>query len=59
MLEWICRRTAGEGEADETAIGLVPPASDIDTEGLDISDEDMETLLRVDPDEVRQQLHQV
>ena len=59
VLEWICRRTAGEGEADETAIGLVPPTSDIDTEGLDISDEDMETLLKVDPDEVRQQLHQV
>ena len=53
------RRTEGEGEADETPIGLVPPPSDINTEGLEISEEDMETLLKVDPDEVRQQLHQV
>ncbi|MGA8218979.1 MAG: phosphoenolpyruvate carboxykinase (GTP) [Solirubrobacterales bacterium] len=59
VLEWIVRRTEGEGEVAETPIGLVPPPSDIDTEGLDISEEDMETLLKVDPDEVRQQLHQV
>ncbi len=59
VLEWIVRRTEGDGEAAETPIGLVPPTSDINTEGLEISDEDMETLLKVDPDEVRQQLHQV
>ncbi|MGE5857040.1 MAG: phosphoenolpyruvate carboxykinase (GTP) [Solirubrobacterales bacterium] len=59
VLEWIVRRTEGHGEAAETPIGLVPPTSDINTEGLEISDEDMRTLLQVDPDEVRQQLHQV
>jgi phosphoenolpyruvate carboxykinase (GTP) len=59
VLEWICRRTAGEGEAVETPIGLVPPPGDIDTEGLEISGDAMETLLKVDPDEVRQQIHQV
>ncbi len=59
VLEWIVRRTEGEGEVADTPIGLVPPPSDINTEGLDISEEDMETLLKVDPDEVRQQLHQV
>jgi phosphoenolpyruvate carboxykinase (GTP) len=59
VLEWICRRTEGDGEAVETSIGLVPPPGDIDTDGLDISDEAMETLLKVDPEEVRQQIHQV
>ena len=59
VLDWIMRRTDGDAEANETAIGLVPPASDIDTEDLEISREQMEMLLEVDPDEVRQQLHQV
>jgi phosphoenolpyruvate carboxykinase (GTP) len=59
VLEWVLRRCAGEGKATETVIGLVPPPDDIDTEGLDISDEAMEQLLTVDPHEVRQQIHQM
>jgi phosphoenolpyruvate carboxykinase (GTP) len=59
VLDWIMRRTDGEGEAEETPIGLVPPTSDINADGLEISTEDIESLLMVDPDEVRQQLHQV
>jgi phosphoenolpyruvate carboxykinase (GTP) len=59
VLDWIMRRTDGEGEAEETPIGLVPSTSDINADGLEISTEDMESLLMVDPDEVRQQLHQV
>jgi phosphoenolpyruvate carboxykinase (GTP) len=59
VLDWIMRRTDGEGEASETEIGLVPPADDIDTDGLEITDEAMEMLLRVDPGEVRQQIHQL
>jgi phosphoenolpyruvate carboxykinase (GTP) len=59
VLDWIMRRTDGEGEANETEIGLVPPPGDIDTEGLEIDAGAMETLLKVDPEEVRQQLHQV
>jgi phosphoenolpyruvate carboxykinase (GTP) len=53
------RRTDGEGDAAETEIGLVPPPGDIDTEGLEISDDAMERLLKVESDEVRQQIHQV
>ncbi len=59
VLEWIVRRTDGEGEANETPIGLVPPADDINIDGLDLEGDAMETLLKVDPDEVRQQIHQV
>ncbi len=59
VLDWIVRRCEGEGEAAETAIGLVPPASDIDTDGIDISTEEMEELLSVDADQNRQQLHQI
>jgi phosphoenolpyruvate carboxykinase (GTP) len=59
VLDWIMRRTGAGGEAVETAIGLVPPPGDINTEGLDLDEGAMETLLKVDPGEVRQQLHQV
>ncbi|MGZ5360742.1 MAG: phosphoenolpyruvate carboxykinase (GTP) [Solirubrobacterales bacterium] len=59
VLDWIVRRCEGEGEAAETAIGQVPPASDIDIGGIDISAEDMEELLSVDADQNRQQLHQI
>jgi phosphoenolpyruvate carboxykinase (GTP) len=59
VLEWIFRRCDGEGEAEETPIGLVPPASDLNTEGLDISPEALEELLSVDADGVAQQLPQV
>jgi phosphoenolpyruvate carboxykinase (GTP) len=59
VLEWIMRRCDGTAEATETEIGRVPPPGAINTEGLEISEEAMETLLQVDPDEVRQQLHQV
>jgi phosphoenolpyruvate carboxykinase (GTP) len=59
VLDWIIRRTNGNGESVETVIGLVPPPDDIGTEGLELSADAMEALLKVDPDEVRQQLHQV
>ena len=49
-LAWIFRRLEGEAEADETAIGLVPPVGEggIDTSGLDIDREAVEKLLEVD-----------
>src|SRR6476620_3879626 len=34
VLEWVFRRCNGEGEVRETPIGLVPPPSEINTEGL-------------------------
>jgi phosphoenolpyruvate carboxykinase (GTP) len=59
VLEWIFRRCAGEGETVETPIGLVPAAGDINTDGLDISDEAMLRLLTVNEDALRAQLPQV
>ncbi|MGQ0520793.1 MAG: phosphoenolpyruvate carboxykinase (GTP) [Actinomycetota bacterium] len=51
VLEWVFERTAGRGDAVETAIGLLPAPGAIDTRGLGISDADMAELLRVDEDE--------
>ena len=56
VLAWIFERTAGRGEAVSTPIGLVPTAEAIDVEGLDVSQQSMEELLRVDADEWRAEL---
>jgi len=59
VLEWIFRRLEGEGQVEETPIGLVPAAGDLNTEGLDISDEALHELLTVDADALKGELDQV
>jgi phosphoenolpyruvate carboxykinase (GTP) len=59
VLEWIFRRCAGDAGARETPIGLVPTPGDLYTGGLDVPAEDLEEVLAVDPDALRQQLPQV
>ncbi|WP_433245459.1 phosphoenolpyruvate carboxykinase (GTP) [Streptosporangium sp. CA-135522] len=46
VLKWIVDRLNGEADAVRTPIGLLP--AELDTEGLDISAEDLRTLLSVD-----------
>jgi phosphoenolpyruvate carboxykinase (GTP) len=59
VLEWVFRRCEGTADAVETPIGLLPAEGEINTEGLDISEEAMRDLLLVDEDLVRQQLPQL
>jgi phosphoenolpyruvate carboxykinase (GTP) len=59
VLAWVFRRCAGEGETVETPIGLAPAEGEIDTSGLEISDEAMRDLLTVDADALLSQLPQV
>ncbi len=56
VLEWIFERTAGRGEAVETAIGYVPAADAINVEGLNVSPADMAELLTVDLEEWRDEV---
>jgi phosphoenolpyruvate carboxykinase (GTP) len=60
VLAWVFARCVGVGAASETPIGLIPPAGPdgIDTDGLDVSEEDMAQLLSVDVQEWRSQLPQ-
>ncbi len=51
VLEWVFDRVNGEGGARETAIGLVPTEDAIPSEGLDLSDDELTELLRVDNEE--------
>ncbi len=53
VLEWVFQRVNGRGDAVETPIGFVPAPGAIDIEGMDVSKEDLEELLRVDADEWR------
>ncbi len=59
VLEWVFRRCAGEGEAVETAIGNLPTAADLNTDGLEISDAALSELLTVDEDLYRQAIPQI
>jgi phosphoenolpyruvate carboxykinase (GTP) len=49
VLKWILERCEGRGEATETPIGLVPTKNAIDRSGIDLGDEAMAMLLKVDP----------
>lgn len=48
VLEWILKRCEGKVDAEETAIGYVPFADDINLEGVDFSKEQLEEILYVD-----------
>ena len=47
VLKWVVERLEGEAEAVETAVGYVPTPESIDTEGLDLSAEDLAAALAV------------
>jgi phosphoenolpyruvate carboxykinase (GTP) len=60
VLSWVFARCAGHGAAEESPIGLMPPVGGegIDIDGLDVSQQDMAELLRVDAEQWRAQLPQ-
>ena len=51
VLKWIFERVAGKADAQKTAIGYMPAIDAIDTEGLDVSKEDMADLLHINKEE--------
>ncbi len=50
VLKWVFERVAGTAGATRTAIGDLPLPGDLDLTGLDVSDDDLATLLAVDAD---------
>jgi len=48
VLKWVFERLAGEVEAIDTPIGLLPTPGSLDTTGLEVSEDDLSTLLSVD-----------
>jgi phosphoenolpyruvate carboxykinase (GTP) len=48
VLEWIFERCAGRAEAVETPIGQLPTLDGLNFDGLNLSEDAIATLLRVD-----------
>jgi phosphoenolpyruvate carboxykinase (GTP) len=49
VLAWMLERCTGRAGAQESAIGNLPRAEDLNVQGLDISREELDALLTVDP----------
>ena len=49
VLAWSIKRCEGKADAEETPIGFVPKAEDINLEGLDFDLETLKGILQVDP----------
>jgi phosphoenolpyruvate carboxykinase (GTP) len=47
VIKWVVARCAGTGRAEESPIGLLPAAGEIDTAGLDVTPATMQTLFDV------------
>ena len=59
VLEWVFRRCDGDGETVETPIGLLPAKGELNTKGLDLTEEQIDELLSVDAGLFKQQLPQM
>ena len=59
VLAWVFRRCDEDAEAVETPIGRLPTPEGLPTEGLDVSPEALDELVRFDPDAWAAQLPQV
>jgi phosphoenolpyruvate carboxykinase (GTP) len=59
VLKWIVGRIDGQAEAVETPIGYVPAPGAVDTEGLDLTEEQLAAALHVDPEEWRAEVPQI
>ncbi len=58
VLKWILERVEGSDKAQETPIGWVPARDALTLEGLNISRETMENLLRVNQDDWAKEIEQ-
>ncbi|MEX2494516.1 MAG: phosphoenolpyruvate carboxykinase (GTP) [Woeseia sp.] len=59
VLRWIIDRCENRVGARETAVGLLPEIGDIDTRGLDVSEETMKALLSVNPAQWRKEMDSI
>ncbi len=59
VLKWVVERLEGSASAQETPIGHVPTPESLDTDGLDMSAEDLAICLNVDVDEWKAEIPQI
>jgi phosphoenolpyruvate carboxykinase (GTP) len=53
VLKWMCERVDGKVDAQDSPIGLLPKEGDLDLKGLQISSEEMNELMNVNPAELK------
>jgi phosphoenolpyruvate carboxykinase (GTP) len=56
VLKWVFERVSGKGEAIKTSIGYLPKEGAIDVSGMDISEEEMAEILKVDDSQWKAEL---
>jgi phosphoenolpyruvate carboxykinase (GTP) len=56
VLKWILERVEGRGAAEETPVGFVPARNGLTLDGLQISGEAVDELLRVNPEDWEEDL---
>ncbi|MDQ3475140.1 MAG: phosphoenolpyruvate carboxykinase (GTP) [Actinomycetota bacterium] len=59
VLKWVIERLEGSAAAVETPVGHVPTAESLDTDGLDMTDEQIAAVLAVDAEEWRAEIPQI
>ncbi|MFP5334972.1 MAG: phosphoenolpyruvate carboxykinase (GTP) [Actinomycetes bacterium] len=59
VLKWVIERIEGRAAAAETPIGHVPTPEALDTDGLDLTDEELRTCLQVDVEEWKAEIPQI
>jgi phosphoenolpyruvate carboxykinase (GTP) len=59
VLKWVVERMDGQAEAVETPIGYVPTPASLDTEGLDMTDDELSQALAVDVEEWQAEIPQI
>jgi phosphoenolpyruvate carboxykinase (GTP) len=59
VLKWVVERIEGHGGAIETPVGYVPTPDALDVGGLDLTTDELEMALRVDPEEWKAEIPQV
>ncbi|HET7326246.1 MAG TPA: phosphoenolpyruvate carboxykinase (GTP) [Nocardioidaceae bacterium] len=59
VLKWAIERIEGTADAVETPIGHVPTPESLDTEGLDMTEDDLATALAVDTEEWKREVPEI
>jgi phosphoenolpyruvate carboxykinase (GTP) len=59
VLKWVCERVDGTAKAVKTPIGYLPTVDALDVNGLNVSREDMDEILKVDRDGWRKEVENI
>ena len=59
VLKWVFERLNGTAQADKTAIGYLPSADSLDTNGMQINEVDLQAITSVDVDGWREAVPQI